>query len=344
MTSCTSPSARRCTSSLMRRSSGPMPSMGLSAPPSTWYSPRYSRVRSIAATSFGSSTTQIAARLRRASRQMPQRSWSATLPQREQKRTFSRTSSSTSPSRAHVEAAGLHDVERDALRRLRPDAGQAAELVDQLLDDAFVHGQCSFIIGHLARDDDGLLEEARAEDLAHDGLAVALVLVRPHGRRRGGRDRRHGGLDGRGLRLGLRLRGRQLPQPAGGSGSDTTGGAATGGAAARSAAGVGAVTLGSDGATTGAAARTAPRSAGSGGGGTSSGSSGGVSETDGGDRDGGRVGAGSAGAASAGARRRPRRGPRRRRPWQELHADAEHLEDRRAQHLAHARRPSARAA
>ncbi|CAI7674331.1 unnamed protein product, partial [Penicillium discolor] len=38
-----------------------------------------------------------------------------------------------------VERRRLQDVERDALRRLRADAGKAAELVDQLLDDAVVH-------------------------------------------------------------------------------------------------------------------------------------------------------------------------------------------------------------
>ena len=38
-----------------------------------------------------------------------------------------------------VETGRLQDVERDALCRLRPDAGEASELVDQVLDDAVVH-------------------------------------------------------------------------------------------------------------------------------------------------------------------------------------------------------------
>ena len=69
-----------------------MPSMGLSAPPSTWYRPRNSRVRSMAATSFASSTTQMIAWLRRGSRQIAQVSCSLTLPQMSQNFTLSRTS------------------------------------------------------------------------------------------------------------------------------------------------------------------------------------------------------------------------------------------------------------
>jgi ABC-2 type transport system permease protein len=59
MTSVTLPSARRGINSLIRRSSGPMPSIGFIDPPRMWYRPRNSRVFSIATTSFGSSTTQI---------------------------------------------------------------------------------------------------------------------------------------------------------------------------------------------------------------------------------------------------------------------------------------------
>ena len=41
-----------------------------------------------------------------------------------------------------VDRFGGEQVERDALRALGPDAGQPAELVDQILDGAFVHA-CS---------------------------------------------------------------------------------------------------------------------------------------------------------------------------------------------------------
>src|SRR4051794_11384427 len=92
ISSVTEPSISRVMSSLTRRSSGPTPSMGLIAPPSTWYLPRNSRVRSIATTSLGSSTTQMTATSRRGSRQMRHCSSSATLPQMVQNRTLSLTS------------------------------------------------------------------------------------------------------------------------------------------------------------------------------------------------------------------------------------------------------------
>ena len=43
------------------------------------------------------------------------------------------------PEARHVEVPRLHDVEGDALGRLRADAGQSPEFVDELLDDALVH-------------------------------------------------------------------------------------------------------------------------------------------------------------------------------------------------------------
>lgn len=70
----------RTSSSRMRSLSGPIDLIGFSAPPSTWYSPRYSRVRSTAWTSLASSTTQILEASRRGSEQIRQRCSAETLP------------------------------------------------------------------------------------------------------------------------------------------------------------------------------------------------------------------------------------------------------------------------
>ena len=59
MTSWTPPLATRSTRDLMARSSGPTWFMGEITPWSTWYWPLYSRLRSMAATSLGSATTQM---------------------------------------------------------------------------------------------------------------------------------------------------------------------------------------------------------------------------------------------------------------------------------------------
>src|SRR3954464_4583167 len=99
MTSFTFPSASRGSSSRILSSSGPIPSMGEMDPPRTWYRPRYSRVRSMATTSLGSSTTQRTAGSRRGSRQIRQVSSSATLPHTEQNLTRSLTSTRTWASR-----------------------------------------------------------------------------------------------------------------------------------------------------------------------------------------------------------------------------------------------------
>src|SRR3954469_22301292 len=99
ISSVTLPSISRVMSSLTRRPSGPTPSIGVIAPPSTWYLPRNSRVRSIATTSFGSSTTQMTSVVRRGSRQMRHCSPSATLKQVTQKRTSACTRWSAATSR-----------------------------------------------------------------------------------------------------------------------------------------------------------------------------------------------------------------------------------------------------
>ena len=117
-----------------------MPSIGEMAPPSTWYLPRNSRVRSIAATSLGSSTTQITASSRRGSLQIRHRTSPATLPQTSQNRTSSLTRCSAACSLRQVGRVGRQQMKGDALRGLRADAGQPAEFVDEVLNRAFVHG------------------------------------------------------------------------------------------------------------------------------------------------------------------------------------------------------------
>src|SRR5215211_7124264 len=111
------PSISRVISSLTRRSSGPTPSIGLIAPPSTWYLPRNSRVRSMATTSLGSSTTQMTSSTRRGSRQMRHCSPSATLKQVEQKRTSActRWSAATSRPTSALSAASRWKAMRWAL-------------------------------------------------------------------------------------------------------------------------------------------------------------------------------------------------------------------------------------
>ena len=66
------------------------------APPRTWYTPRYSLVRSSALTSLASSTTHINARSRLGDRHIAQGSWSVTLKQTLQNLTRSLTATSAS--------------------------------------------------------------------------------------------------------------------------------------------------------------------------------------------------------------------------------------------------------
>src|SRR3954469_8091582 len=114
ISSVTVPSISRVIRSLTRRSSGPTPAIGLMAPPSTWYLPRNSRVRSMATTSLGSSTTQMVSGERRGSRQMRHCGSCATFPQISQNRTRSLTSVSASASRRT--SAGSADSRWNAMR------------------------------------------------------------------------------------------------------------------------------------------------------------------------------------------------------------------------------------
>src|SRR5690606_38686421 len=52
---------------------------------------------------------------------------------------------------AYVGRIGGQHVERDPLRPLGPDAGKAAELIDEVLDDAFVHGRCARFLSSSTR-------------------------------------------------------------------------------------------------------------------------------------------------------------------------------------------------
>ena len=72
-------SPSRAISSRMCNCSGPIPLIGLMAPPSTWYLPVKARERSMAMTSLDSSTTQMMSSPRRSSRQIEQVSDSETL-------------------------------------------------------------------------------------------------------------------------------------------------------------------------------------------------------------------------------------------------------------------------
>ena len=139
--------------------------------------------------------------MRRGSRQIEHRSCSETLPHTSQKRTLLAHLAEQLGEMRHVEVGRLQDVEGDALRRLRADAGQAAEFVDEVLDDAVVHGLAEprrRLVGLFAH-------ERGAEHLAHHRLAVALH-ARPgcascaaRGQRR--RDRRRHRDVGDGIRL-----------------------------------------------------------------------------------------------------------------------------------------------
>ena len=137
---------RRRSSSRIRSWSAPIPSRWLMAPAARGSVPRNSPVRSMATTSRGSSTTQITAGSRRSSAADDATralgDVEAALAERD--------------ARLHLQdrlgeplrVGGGHPqhVEGDALRRLRTDAGQAAELVDQVLDRPLVdggHGQRS---------------------------------------------------------------------------------------------------------------------------------------------------------------------------------------------------------
>ena len=118
----------------MRRWSGPIPSIGLMAPWSTWYRPLYSCVFSTATMSRGSSTTQSTVESRRSSSHSSHTGPSQMLKQRWQNVTRSLAVAMACDSRSASAAVELQQVEGDPLRGLRADAGEPAELVDELLD------------------------------------------------------------------------------------------------------------------------------------------------------------------------------------------------------------------
>ena len=158
------PSASTRTSSSRTRSwSGPIPSMGLRAPWSTWYRPENSPVFSTATMSRGSSTTQT------------DRGIAPVV-----------ETDGAQPPLGHVEAPGaqgdalldgddglgqsqgvlgghLEEVEGDPLGRLGPHTGQPAELVDQRLQGSRVDGHLDHLLG-------------TGEGLEHPGLGRVVDL------------------------------------------------------------------------------------------------------------------------------------------------------------------------
>ena len=115
----------------MRKSSGSTPLSGEILPPSTWYLPRNVPDFSRLMMSTGRSTTQTSDASRRGSAQMAQ---GDCLGQRA-------ADLAEADALAGVEdgvgelfdraGLGLHQVQGDALRRARPDAGQLAQRADQ---------------------------------------------------------------------------------------------------------------------------------------------------------------------------------------------------------------------
>src|SRR4029453_9161027 len=97
-------STRRRSSSI-RRGEGSPPARGESAPPSTWYTPRYSCVRSTERRSAGCSTTQMIERSRRGAGQIAESSPPVRLPPSRQKPMRSLTSRIASAS-ANASSSG----------------------------------------------------------------------------------------------------------------------------------------------------------------------------------------------------------------------------------------------
>ena len=107
ITSVTPSRSTRSRSSCTRRSSGPIPSSGLIAPPRTWYRPLITPAFSTVAMSLGSSTTQSTVRSRPPSRQIRQSSPSATLPHSRQKKI--RSFALTSLARRFASSGSFHE-------------------------------------------------------------------------------------------------------------------------------------------------------------------------------------------------------------------------------------------
>ena len=142
MTSCTPPSSFSRSSSLgMFNDSGPTPAIGLIAPPSTWYRPWNVCVRSMLMTSLTSSTTQITPRSRRGSAQIGQGPRFADVAAHLAEPHLGLDLVDRVDQVLRFLVGGRQQVEGDALRALRPDAGQFGERVDQTLDRAVIH-QC----------------------------------------------------------------------------------------------------------------------------------------------------------------------------------------------------------
>ena len=127
------PRSTRASSSAMRRCSGSTPSIGESAPPSTWYRPAVLG-RPLERRRCRTAPRRRRSRLRsrRASRQIRQRSPSARLKHSTQNPILSLTSLIASASASASSRGHAQQVEREPLRRALADARQARELVDQV--------------------------------------------------------------------------------------------------------------------------------------------------------------------------------------------------------------------
>ena len=96
-------------------------------------------MRSIATTSLGSSTTQITVRSRRGSRQIRHSLVLGDVAADRAEPHLVLDLGQRVGEPAYVGRVGREQVERDPLGALGTDAGQPPELVDEVLDHAFVH-------------------------------------------------------------------------------------------------------------------------------------------------------------------------------------------------------------
>src|SRR3954454_9696131 len=135
-TSRTSPAAARRTSGSTFSSDGPIPPSGERRPPSTWYIPRYSPVRSMAMMSLASSTTHTRLASRRGLAQIGQGLASVRLPHTPQGRTRSRMVTMPRASRCASSAGAFSrwKASRSAVFRPIPGSRASSSLRSSMAD------------------------------------------------------------------------------------------------------------------------------------------------------------------------------------------------------------------